>query len=216
MATLCRQVSSGTTAAESWDAPYPLSPGRAHRARRAAHRLPLGRAPPWAPRGVHKCRASVAAALARRRHARGHARAPPGERRGTRAASLAGRGRGGRLCPLAQAAVRAWPRAAQVQASAATVAPRRPTGRGWTRSTAEPAGVDALGSGPRSSPPITGMRPTPCASNSAPGASGHSSLNGSGRRRRRVVARWARLAACFAAFLAMATIQIWLQRFIAG
>jgi hypothetical protein len=33
---------------------------------------------------------------------------------------------------------------------------------------------------------------------------------------RRVVVRWERLAACFAAFLAIATIHIWIQRFIVG
>ena len=36
------------------------------------------------------------------------------------------------------------------------------------------------------------------------------------RKYRPLVVRWERLAAGFAAFLAIATIQIWLQRFIAG
>jgi transposase len=36
------------------------------------------------------------------------------------------------------------------------------------------------------------------------------------KKYRRLVVRWERLAACFAAFLAMATIHIWLQRLIAG
>jgi hypothetical protein len=33
---------------------------------------------------------------------------------------------------------------------------------------------------------------------------------------RRLVVRWERMAACFAAFLAMATIHMWIQRFIVG
>jgi transposase len=36
------------------------------------------------------------------------------------------------------------------------------------------------------------------------------------KKYRRLVVRWERLAACFAAFLAMATIHIWLQRLIVG
>jgi transposase len=36
------------------------------------------------------------------------------------------------------------------------------------------------------------------------------------KKYRRVVVRWERLAACFAAFLAIATIHIWIQRLIAG
>jgi transposase len=36
------------------------------------------------------------------------------------------------------------------------------------------------------------------------------------KKYRRLVVRWERLAACFAAFLAIATIHIWLQRLIAG
>ena len=33
---------------------------------------------------------------------------------------------------------------------------------------------------------------------------------------RRLVVRWERTAACFAAFLAMATIHMWIQRLIVG
>ena len=36
------------------------------------------------------------------------------------------------------------------------------------------------------------------------------------KKYRRVVVRWERLAACFAAFLAIATIHIWIQRLIVG
>jgi transposase len=36
------------------------------------------------------------------------------------------------------------------------------------------------------------------------------------KKYRRLVVRWERLAACFAAFLAIATIHIWIQRLIAG
>jgi Transposase DDE domain len=35
------------------------------------------------------------------------------------------------------------------------------------------------------------------------------------KKYRRLVVRWERLAACFAAFLAMATIHIWIQRLVA-
>ena len=36
------------------------------------------------------------------------------------------------------------------------------------------------------------------------------------KKYRRVVGRWERLAACFAAFLAIATIHLWIQRLIVG
>jgi transposase len=36
------------------------------------------------------------------------------------------------------------------------------------------------------------------------------------KKYRRLVVRWERLAACFAAFLAIATIHLWIQRLIAG
>lgn len=36
------------------------------------------------------------------------------------------------------------------------------------------------------------------------------------KKYRRVVVRWERLAACFGAFLALATIHIWIQRLIVG
>ena len=51
---------------------------------------------------------------------------PPRDRRGTRDAAVAVRRRRWLLCPLAQAAVRAWPVAARVRASPSTVSQPRP------------------------------------------------------------------------------------------
>ena len=189
------------------DAPYAPSQSRQHLALRADHRLSLVRSSPGASMGVQKCGASVAAALASRWHARGPASPHPRHCRGARDHSMAVRGRRRLFFPLAKAAVRAWPMAAKVKASSSTVSPTRPaclwptiprlrmgmsalrSCRCWTRSTSEPAGVDAPGSVPKSLPPIQGMMPKTCASNSAHGASGPRSRNGSGRPRNHETAR---------------------------
>jgi hypothetical protein len=119
MAARFEGVSAPATGA--WEAPYPLSPGGEYVVGRADHRLPLVRSPLWAPLGVHKCRAARAAALAGRGDPGRDASPPPRHGRGTRDDSGAGRGRRWGICPLAQAALRAWRVAARAKGSSSLV-----------------------------------------------------------------------------------------------
>jgi transposase len=150
------------------------------------------------PMGVQECRPSGAAALAGRWHPRDDASPSAWAGRGTRDDSVALRWRGGLLFPLAKAAVRGAPLAAQAKVSSSIAARmgqaghcprarRRPMGtsgrtscRGWRPCTSAPANEADHGNASRCWRWRRGMTPKSSVVASAAAVSGPRFPNGCG------------------------------------